>query len=371
MNTLKWFFCTKRAYHKLEQANQVYREGMYFLTDTGEYYYHGINFMCNTLYFTGPFPEDPVTTRVYFNTSTLTGYIFDGTNWHVLVEPAKINILLESGEDGVPQMVTGEAAKKYADRAFVNVNQFNVVNISWNPETKQIFFERYVNSNTATPMFIDTYGCVLERNRETGDIIMYSASNTELARINIPVDNYIVAGRYDDYRKAIVFTMSNGPDTLIYARDIIKIYNAVTTATIACDIRNIDGLNFIEMKARVSEEPGNEIVEIVDKVISNKNGLYNNRYHLMDFLRADDFRVIVLSDDKGNSKTSAHYIGGSARNNNIYMQEQLNITEESLRNTKEDIIQNQVDTYLTLAAVRDQYAGFARIFKMNDRTASA
>ena len=370
MNTLKWFFCTKRAYHKLEQANQVYREGMYFLTDTGEYYYHGINFMCNTLYFTGALPQDPVTTRVYFNTSTLTGYVFDGENWHVLIEPAKINILVEEGGAAVPQMITGEAVKEYADRTFVNVNQSNVVNLSWNPDTKQIFFERYVNTNEALPMFINTYGCILGRNDRNGDITMYAADGvTELSKINIPVDNYIQSGLYDDTKKAIVFTMTNGPDTVIYARDIVKLYNSITTATIACDIRNVDGINFIEMRARVSATEGNEIVEIVDKNVPLNNGLYNNRYHLMDFINPIDYKAITLLDQEGNSKTSAHYIGGSVRNNDIYIQAQNNITDESLRHTKEDIIQNQVDTYLTLAAVRDQYAGFARIFKMDDRTA--
>ena len=155
-NAIHWYFGTQQAYLGLKTNNKLDPEGMYFITDTNEFYYKDVNYMNNTIYFTGDLPDiDYITPdHVYFNTTTLTAYTHDGTKWNVLIEPANVSVLLTPEDDstnGVPQMVTGAAVKAYTDRYINTNNNPALVDISWDNVNSQIRFKRYIDKANLDP----------------------------------------------------------------------------------------------------------------------------------------------------------------------------------------------------------------------------
>lgn len=554
MSAVQWYFGTKAIYESLEAKNKLNPEGMFFLSDTREFFYKGVQYMNNVIFFTGDLPESGITTKhLYFNTNTLVAYAHDGSQWNVIIEPASVSVLKANGT-AEPIMVTGAAAKQYVDTMIANTNDQVIIDLTWDTQTgandnspkvdtssfeagvtdvsnyytknvsyvpatgsfdpnvtyytdntgatavdpatlyaladvtsyfvkqtsvvaatgtydptvtyysdstgeltadtseleegvsdvSNLFVKEdsfvaatgsydpsvtYYTDNTgateatreticstvsvasyfvenatfvkATGTFVagtvyyapittgttlnfkrygaptvnDPNGLVINqfatsivRNKNTGDIqILASDGVTVLATINIPLDNYIVSGRYDENLKAIVFRMSNGEDTYVYAADIIGLYNQLDSSTVDVTLTTVDGINFIKMDVKKSQVTGNELEIIEDQTGEHPelNGLYANRAHLMDFLvPITDADTIAKLDAEGNAVTSGKKIGGATASQ-VAAQQAVNIiTEEGLTNKKTEI-ENYLDaTYLAKETVRSQYADFAAAYSV-------
>ena len=201
---------------------------------------------------------------------------------------------------------------------------------------------------------------------------MKDLENTTISSVNIPLDNYTVSGVYDPVRKAIVLTMSNGQDTLIYAADIINLYNQLDTSTVDVTLSTVDGVNYIRMDVKLSQDAGNELEsrQTVDGV--STEGLYINRIHLMDFLTPLDADEIVVLDAEGNAVGSDVKIGGATLYSNesesaaqiAAKQAALSATEQAVTDMKTNEEQYLSDTYLHKDTVRSIYADFAQAYKV-------
>lgn len=362
---IRWYFCTKAIYNKLVEDNNVYQEGFYFLSDTNEYFYKGVNYMRNTIFVTSTLPTTGIATgRIYFNTSTLTAYTYDSTNglWNVLVEPAKVSVIENS--QGVTQMVTGAAVKSYVDNLIDTAVNGTVINISWT-ENNTLTFNRKVNANGPVDLTINEFGASISRNATTGDIVLKAADGTTtLATINIPVDRYTVSGVYDDNEKAIIFTMSRGNPVKIYAETIVQLYNAVTTNSITTQITNVGGKNYLQMDVRISGVTGNELQLITDTTGGITTGLYINRDHLMDFVANPTAGNVVKLDATGNSADTGKGIGGNTISNVVASRANLVTRESALKATKDDIEEDWAETYVPLSSVAHQYSTFSSAMKV-------
>ena len=391
-NAIHWYFGTQQAYLGLKTNNKLDPEGMYFITDTNEFYYKDVNYMNNTIYFTGDLPDiDYITPdHVYFNTTTLTAYTHDGTKWNVLIEPANVSVLLTPEDDstnGVPQMVTGAAVKAYTDRYINTNNNPALVDISWDNVNSQIRFKRYIDKANLDPtaLYINQFAASIKRDAATGNIyILASDGTTKLSQINIKLDNYVVSGLYDNNEKAIVFTMSNGEDVKIFAQSIVKVYNRLNTSSVTTQVKSIDGLNYIEMAVNISPTSGNELylaTKANGLVAYNpragqtgstttpittdaQEGLYVNREHLIDYVRPLDFNMILKLDQKGYAASTSRKIGGANLNSNASTRQTTQTTEQGLANTKTTVLNNLANTYARLDSLDDQYSGFATAYKV-------
>lgn len=389
MSAVRWFFGTKAKYEALKDANQLHPEGMYLLTDTNEYYYKDVNYMCNVVYFKGDLPSAATATRdhIYFNTNTLTAYTCDGTQWNILIEPAKVGVLIPNTTTGVPQMVTGIAAKQYIDDFIRENNRLAVIDIAWDPLTSSIKFRQYKDvddPSVTTDLYVNQFGASITRDAQTGDIQILSSSGDTLGTINIPLDNYVTAGIYDNQKKAIVFSMSNGEDVWIYASSIVKLYNQLSTSSVTTNIITVDGLNFIEMNVNVSQTPGNELYLATKQtgnpyinpregtpgtghgavVNDDEVGFYVSYEHLIDFLTPANQGEVMKLDAVGAAATTGHSIGDSILAAGLSSRDSIQATEECLGNTRDDILQTLEDTYVPLSSVRNQYSDFAAAYKV-------
>ena len=367
---IRWYFCTKAIYDKLVEDNQVYQEGFYFLSDTNEYYYKGVNYMRNTVFVTSTLPSTGISsTRIYFNTGNLTAYTYNTTSklWDVLVEPAKVAVI--QNDAGVPQMVTGAAVKTYVDELIDTAVNGTVINISWSGNNTLVF-NRKVNENGPVNLTINEFGASISRDINTGDIVLKAADGiTTLATINIPVDRYTVSGVYNDTEKAIILTMSRGDVVKIYAESIINLYNAITTNSITTQIVNIEGKNYLQMDVKISGVTGNELELITDTTGGKTTGLFIHRNHLMDFVANAEvknfgwFNIDKL-DATGNSADTGKGIGGDTLSNVVANRANLLTRESALSATKKDIEDDLSDTYVPLSSVSRQYSTFANSLRM-------
>lgn len=389
-DAVHWYFGTQQAYLGLKTNNKLDPNGMYFITDTNEFYYKDVNYMNNTIYFTGDLPDiDYITPdHLYFNTTTLTAYMHDGTNWNVIVEPARVSVLITPEDDttnGVPQMVTGAAVKAYVDRYVNTNNNPALVDISWDNVNSQIRFKRYIDRANLDPtaLYINQFAASIRRDAATGNIwILASDGTTKLSQINIKLDNYVVSGLYDNNEKAVVFTMSNGQDVKIYAQSIVKIYNRLNTSSVTTQVRSIDGLNYIEMAVNISPTTGNELY-LATKAnglvaynpragqtgssttqinTDDQEGLYVNREHLIDYVRPLDFNTILKLDQKGYAATTSRKIGSANLSSTDALRQQTQTTEQGLKNTETTVLNNLANTYARLDSFANQYSGFAAAY---------
>lgn len=362
---VRWYFCTKAIYDALVENNQVYQEGFYFLSDTNEYYYKGVNYMRNTVFVTSTLPNTGIATgRIYFNTSTLTAYTYNASSglWEVLVEPAKVSVI--ENEAGVTQMVTGAAVKTYVDNLIDTAVNNTVINISWSGNNTLIF-NRKVNQNGPVNLTVNEFGASLSRDPATGDIVLLAADGTTaLATINIPVDRHTVSGIYDDTEKAIVFTMSRGDVVKVYAESIVNLYNATTTNTITSQITTVNGKNYLQMDVKISGVTGNELELITDTSNGQTTGLFVDRNHLMDFVANPTNGNVVKLDANGNSADTGKGIGGNTLSNVVANRANLLTRESALKATKEDIEEEFGETYVPLTSVAQQYSTFASALKV-------
>lgn len=362
---VRWYFCTKAIYDKLVEDNQVYQEGFYFLSDTNEYYYKGVNYMRNTVFVTSTLPSTGISsTRIYFNTGNLTAYTYNTTSrlWDVLVEPAKVAVI--QNDAGVPQMVTGAAVKTYVDELIDTAVNGTVINISWSGNNTLVF-NRKVNENGPVNLTINEFGASISRDINTGDIVLKAADGiTTLATINIPVDRYTVSGVYNDTEKAIILTMSRGDVVKIYAESIINLYNAITTNSITSQIINVEGKNYLQMDVKISGVTGNELELITDTTGGKTTGLFIDRNHLMDFVANPTDGNVVKLDATGNSADTGKGIGGDTLSNVVANRANLLTRESALSATKKDIEDNFSDTYVPLSSVANQYSTFSSAMKV-------
>ena len=368
-NMVRWYFCTKSIYDKLVEDNKVNPEGMYFLSDTNEYFYKNVNYMRNVVFISGnDFPEEGITSdHIYFNTTNLTAYTYDANNseWDVLVEPAKVTVLRDAN-NGVTQMVLGSAVKTYVDDLLDHAIDGAVINISWNSTTNSITFNRHVNENGTVSLLINQFAKTIERDGATGDIyIIAGDGTTRLSQINIPLDNYTISGIYDDTENAIVFTMSNGASVKIYANSIVQLYNAVVTNTITTTIQTENSQNTISFDVRLSSVSGNEIELIpANNVQGATSGLYANRAHLMDFISPARDGAVTALNSQGNSKDTGKSIGGNNISAIAANRPDLLVTEAALKAVDTNHRTLLADTYVPLASVATQYSNFSSAMKV-------
>lgn len=364
---IRWYFCTKNIYENLLKDNKVNPEGMYFLSDTNEYYYKNVNYMRNVVFVTdGNLPETGMTDKhVYFDTTSLKAYTYNALNqeWSVLVEPAKVSVL--ENNEGVTQMVRGAAVKAYVDDLIDRTINNSVIDISWDATNNVIKFNRHVNENGTVELTINQFAKTIQRDGTNGDIkIIAGDGTTVLSTINIPLDNYTVSGRYDNTEKAIVFTMSNGSDVKIFASSIVDLYNEVVTDSVQTVIENTTGDSTLAFNVKISNVSGNEIELIPTGSAKGSPGLYNNRSHIMDFVTPGRAGAVATLDQEGNSKDSGKSIGGNTISSNAGNRGNLIVTEAALKDMDTNHRQHLADTYVPLASVATQYSNFASAMKV-------
>lgn len=316
---------------------------LYFISDTKELYRGNVNYSSAVVFHAaGERPALGAIGKLYFNTSNGEGTTWTGSNW-VTVIPHINESVIDGEGNGVTLPVSGVAVKNYVDTVAANTLARCVTNITWNANERAVVYT-VDNQNHSVPL--TKLGTTLSYDSATGIVSLKDLNDTTISSINIPLDNFVKGGEYDDSKQALVLHFSQGNDVEIPARDLVQLYHDFDTSTVDVSIRQDDeGNNIIAADIKLSATPDNAI-EI------KEDGLYiPPTTTKMDKVGIGHEDEVIIADVDGNAKASGYKIGADTININLNEQKKLLATEAAVTAVKNDIEQRAEDTYVKLQNV--------------------
>lgn len=292
MSMIKWVIGTSTQYKALSQKDP---NTLYFLSDTQEIYKGSTSFTQSSELVEN-FPESGAQGRIYIHSTNLEGRVWTGTTWKTVIQP-----IAESLTDGEVERkaVSGEAVKTYVKQHVTAAIADKVDGIGYDKEKKQL---TYTKGDQTTAVDIGGFVTGAKYNPQSG-ILSFDVQGGKSIHINIPKDNFVQSGRYDEATKNIILELGNGEEVQIPAGDLIDVTEFESTETV--ELTTEGGI--VKANVKLSTASGNQLK-------LNGNGLYveatdiSNKLDKVDEQREDE---IIIAKADGTVKTSGKKVGGT------------------------------------------------------------
>lgn len=332
----QWYFGTKEAYNRVETPQEY---AFYFLTDTREILINDINYTDHIIFFEGLENRPAIggESKIYLDTTTMTGYAYTGSAWITIIEQSVLN---EVTDDAIHR-VSGEAVKAFVDAKLQASQAASVVELSYDETTNTI---NYTIGEEAKGIQVVKVATELGYDDTTGNVVLKDVAGNEISTINIPLDNYVEGAEYDAENKRLVLHMTQSEDVYIPANEITKLYNQVNSNSVNMTIMaNDEGFNLISLDINVSKEAGNNLV-------LKDDGLFIDNTTKMTKVDAANAGEIITIADDGDIKASGVKIGTAtlAETPN----ENTAATEVATKTTIETCNEYLEETFYPKAAIR-------------------
>lgn len=253
MAMIKWIITNSTAYAGLSEKDN---NALYFLQDTQEIY-KGATSFTQSVMMVENFPAKGAQGKVYMHATTLEGKVWTGSAWRTIIEQVAKTLTDETVEN---KAVSGEAIKTYVTQKVTEaVADKFVEGITYNKENKQLTYTVGEAENTVA---IDGFVTNASYAGDTG-ILSFAVQGGETININLPKDNFVQSGEYDNDTQEIVLTLVDGSEVKIPAGDLVDVYTFESTNT----IEMIETEGTVKANVKVSSEAGNQLV-------AKDNGLY-------------------------------------------------------------------------------------------------
>ncbi len=194
-----------------------YANKLYFLEDTGEIYRGNQLFTSSVVFFTGDFPSEKATNKIYINSETFDGYCWDGAAWiKVITKYIVVNDITSlTPNDNIPSV---SALRKIFSKS--------ITDIHYDDKIKGIkFIQNEVEYDVPITALV-TNG---EFESGTDRLIFRNLNGEEAFNIQMKKDNYPVGGYYDNITKSVILQMrttdeeGNPTEVVIPAADLVDI----------------------------------------------------------------------------------------------------------------------------------------------------
>jgi hypothetical protein len=332
MNNMWLYATTSEKYNLLATKDN---DSIYFLEDTKEIYkgsllYSGGVELCGAL------PLKGAQGKIYFNVNNSTGSVWTGSAWKLVSKPI-MSFVDATSEEMVSGKAVGAAVQECTETMLNQVMANSVTNIAYDNTTRTV---KFTKGGTTHDLPLTKICSSLSYNETTG-VLSINDSNGVINSVNIPLDNYVVSGLYNDTDKAIELTLKNNTKVIIPATDLVNIYHAGNTNTTTTVISNVDGNNVITINVKVSAAAGNAITVNTDGLFVDGGALTK----ISDSTKENNIVIISTGGKEINSDISINNLATAAYANNM---------NTTLTNSKASIdnIVNTVDE-LDLAAPRE------------------
>lgn len=314
---------------------------LYFIKDTCELYRGSVNFSSAIVFHPdGERPARGAIGKLYINNSNKEGTTWDGSTWSVVI-PAISSTVLDGQNNPVSNPVSGAAVKAYVDTVAANTLAQCVTNITWDGTNKAIV---YTVNNVDRSVPVNKLATTLAYDAVTGVVSLKDREDTVISSINIPLDNFVTGGAYDDSKKALVLNFKNGTTVEIPARDLVQLYHDLDSNTVDITIATdaVTGENTIKADVKVSSQAGNALEVKAD-------GLYvPPTTTKMDKVGAGHTDEIIVADAEGNAAASGYKAGSTTLNADAVAQRTLLATEAAVTAVKNQIENTAELTYVKL-----------------------
>ena len=223
-NVLQWKIAAKQADYNALVAKDS--DTLYFVQDTGEIYKGEQTFTQAVVLYGADQtvksrPAAGALGKLYVDAATLAGSVWTGSAWKEVVKPLATDV-----ENGTG-LVTAEQVKSYVEGKVGTGTSKLVKTVAWDEEAVGIKVTLADDSESTVPL--TKLATQLVYDGGTGKLSLQDKAGTELNSVNIPLDNFVKSGEYDEDSKTIVLTMQNGGEVRIPATDLVDIYTGTTS----------------------------------------------------------------------------------------------------------------------------------------------
>lgn len=264
---LSWHYVTRAAYDSASAADKT-SDKLFFLSDTKEIYRGTETFTESVILYT-TVPTTPAVGKLYVNSATLEGRIWNGTNWTTIINPVADTV----AADGTTA-VSGKAVAEFVSEEIAKVTGSTdlVTGVSYTEATKEITVSKADGGTDS----IELSGLAVELsyNSTTGELTIKDVNGKTLGTaVNLDLERFVSSASYDSSNKKIILNFNDESDPIeIPVGDLVDTYTAKNSSTIAL---TVTGNEFVA-EAIVAETAGN-MIEVTD------NGLYVAATDLSDY----------------------------------------------------------------------------------------
>ena len=270
MAMMNWHIVTSAEYAVGVKVD----DDLYFLSDTHEIYRGNESYTQSITMYT-ELPASGALNRLYINSTTLEGKIWNGTNWADVLKPIASTI----SPDGTSP-VSGAAVAQYVSAQLQTAiaNENVVKNLSYDSAEKLITVTK--GDDSSTTLVLNGLGCSLSYSNGNLQLLDHSGA-TVGDPINLGTERFVQGGAYDEETQTIVLWFDDAEDAdsatdkiEIPVGDLVDTYSVQNTATVNLTLL----ANTISAAVNISAEPGNAIQAKADGIYApsvDTTGLMN------------------------------------------------------------------------------------------------
>lgn len=255
---MRWHIVSKADY--AAGSASVVATDLYFISDTHEIYRGGELFTPAVSFYTttSGLPAKPALDRIYFNTDTLEGKVYNGTSWVDIIKP-----LGSVTSANTTNPVSGKSVVDYVTQALASYQSSNIVSsVSWDSATSKLTLTKLDNTTsnvilTGVPVDIELTG--------NNEIILKDVNGDQVGtKIALDVERFVKSGEYDTVTQTIIlyFDDDKTDKVVIPASDLVDVYTVESSSTVALSMES----NKITGSVKISGESGNVVQAKADGI---------------------------------------------------------------------------------------------------------
>ena len=297
---ITWHYITSDVYHAASDAQKT-NDKLFFLSDTGEIY-RGKQLFTESVILHSTEPTVKAIGKLYVNSTTLEGRIWNGTSWSTVIRPVQAALTASDATNPV----SGKAVADYVSKRIEDVTGSGnlVASVAYTEATNALSVSMADGNTETIPM--TNVAADLVYDKATGKLQVKNASGTAIGSgINLDLERFVSAASYDHDSRTITLEFNSGDPLTINVGDLVDTYTGVNNETINMTVEG----NKITANVKVSETSDNVIQVYADGLYVAPTDLSGK----MDKIDADDntlHRVPVINSSGGISSSGAA-IGGA------------------------------------------------------------
>lgn len=297
---LNWHYVTRAAYDAADSTVKS-ADKLYFLSDTHEIYRGTENFTESVILYSEE-PTIKAVGKLYVNSNTLEGRIWNGTAWTTVIQPVQAAIV--SGDTSKP--VSSKAVEDYVGTEIKKVTGSGdlIAGLAYTEATNKFTVTKA--DKTTEEIELTGVAADLIYDKTTGLLQVKNASGTTIGTgINLDLERFVSEASYDAKEHMIVLKFNDSSDPLkINVGDLVDTYTAKSTSTVKLTVTG----NEFAAEAIVAATEGNMLQ-------STKDGLFVAATNIDGKMDKDADAVagnVAKFDADGNAVDAGYTLGGAA-----------------------------------------------------------
>lgn len=311
MALMQWHLVTRAQF----SAGTPIDGHLYFLTDehliyrgnesgSADLYTKSMEFYTGELSATGGAPY-----RIYVNSATLEGHIWDGSKWNQIIKPLADTVTT----DGV-NPVSGKAVADYVATQIAGITGSGTVltGASWDGENAVLTLNK--GDGNTIDLTLEGLGYGLSYEKTTGLLTMLDVNGNAVpgAAVNLDLERFIKSGEYDEASGNIILYFDDEKTDYVEipVGELVDTYTAESSATLTLEV----AANVIKGAVKISAEAGNALV-------AKDDGLYVAPVDVSGKMDKDTDAVagdIAVFDENGNAVDSGKTFDDLASTPKLY-----------------------------------------------------